>query len=107
MARGRRPSGRSPALNPDRVTRTAGRILAVSGGGARDWRERHDRKSPLTFCDALYEERAQFRTVLPGDLGRGERRGIHPCRYGSHYLIESAPLHWHIGRAPRRAAQRI
>jgi hypothetical protein len=107
MARGRRPSGRSPALNPDRVTRTAGRILAVSGSGAGHWRERHERKSPLTFCDALKEERAQFRTVLPGDLHRAERRDIYPCRYGQHYLIESAPLHWHIGRTGRRTTQRI
>jgi hypothetical protein len=99
MARGRRPHGRSAALNPGRITRTAGKILAASSDGSGRWRRTHDTKSLFpTFCRALRTERAYFRDAIAPT--RVERRDVYPCRYGSHWLIESATRHWHIGRSP-------
>lgn len=99
MARGRRPSGRSAHLNPGRVTRTAGKILATHSDGPGHWRRTHETKSLFTtFCRALRTERAYFRDVPAAD--RVERREVYPCQYGGHWLIESVPRHWHIGRPP-------
>lgn len=102
MSRRRAPKGRSPALNPGRVTRTAARILAEQGIGAGHWRRTHREKTafPL-FCAALRQEKGHFGGVaLPGDSDRrGHRREIYPCSHGDHHLIESAPRHWHIGRS--------
>jgi hypothetical protein len=100
--RRRRPSGRSPSLNADRVTRMASRILAEQGSGAGHWKRTHQEKTtfPL-FCAALRQEKGHFGGgTLPGDSDRRrQRREIYGCRYGGHYLIESAPVHWHVGRA--------
>lgn len=101
MARGRKHHGRSSAASPGRVTRTASRIMAMQAPGAGRWREQHGDKAPFVlFCEALKQERANFRNPLPGDLHRGKRRSVYPCAYGSHWLITSARRHWHIGRAP-------
>lgn len=103
MARGRKPSGRSAALNSGRVTRTASRTLAAQSPGAGHWRQEHERKKVQLFCEALRAERTlHLRNEANGVPIRGLRHEPYACRYGSHWLIETAPLHWHFGRPPGR-----
>lgn len=98
MPRGRKPHGRPPYLDAERVTRTMARMIATQSPGQGLWRRSHERKKPFPlFCEALLTERKarQFRELAMVDV---EHREVYRCRYGDHYLIESAAPHWHIGR---------
>lgn len=103
MASGRKHHGRPPHLDAGRVTRTAAKVLATHTPGARYWREQHERKTAWTFCEALQQERAHYGHGHQfADDRHLERRGVYPCRYGDHWLIETGPLHWHMGRHGQR-----
>ncbi|MET0426692.1 MAG: hypothetical protein ABW046_22685 [Actinoplanes sp.] len=74
-------------------------MLAAEYRGAGFWRRSHDSKVPFdTFCAALLQERRARRTIRRDDGRFPEPRQVYPCHYGDHYLIETAPRHWHIGR---------
>jgi hypothetical protein len=74
-------------------------MLASQGAGQGHWRRSHQQKSPIArFCEALKTERACFGGSLIASPVRDQRREVYPCRYGDHWLITTAPAHWHIGR---------
>jgi hypothetical protein len=74
--------------------------LAQQMPGPAAWRRQHgDKIAYDRFCDALKSERSAHRSDRAAGVQRRGGRGLpYPCRYGSHYLIESAPRHWHWGR---------
>ena len=98
MARGRKPHGRPQHLNPGRITRAGARALADQSPGSGFWHRSHGRKKsfPL-FCEAMQTER-RARTTWALSGVEVPHREVYPCRYGDHWLIETAPRHWHIGR---------
>lgn len=101
MARGRRHHGRSTSRNAGHVTRAGAITLASWSPGRGVWRKSHETKRAFDlWCEALKTERGNH--GLPAMQRDGGiavvRRGVYPCRFGDHHLIESAPRHWHIGR---------